>query len=68
LRSFEHLKVLSSVLVHIDRVGTKIADDLKIKPRTIYEIVAQGRIPFRKPSGIRILRFDLEEIMAWRRP
>lgn len=38
---------------------------LKIKPRTIYEMVAQNRIPYRKPPGSNILRFDLDEIIAW---
>ena len=37
---------------------------LNVKPRTIYEMVAQHRIPYRKPPGTNILRFDLEEIMA----
>jgi len=26
---------------------------------------AQNRIPYRKPPGTNILRFDLEEILAW---
>lgn len=43
----------------------ELAALLKVKPRTIYEMVAQGRIPFRKPPGTNILRFDLEEILAW---
>jgi predicted DNA-binding transcriptional regulator AlpA len=38
---------------------------LRVKPRTIYEMVAQVRIPYRKPPGSNILRFDLEEIVAW---
>ncbi len=42
-----------------------VAALLKVKPRTIYEMVAQGRIPYRKPRGSNILRFDLEEIIAW---
>ncbi|MCA1576972.1 MAG: helix-turn-helix domain-containing protein [Acidobacteria bacterium] len=37
---------------------------LKIKPRTVYEMVAQNRIPYRKPPGSNILRFDLDEIIA----
>jgi len=43
----------------------ELAELLKIKPRTIYEMVAQNRIPYRKPPGSNILRFDLEEILAW---
>jgi hypothetical protein len=30
-------------------------------------MVAQQRIPYRKPPGTNILRFDLDEIMAWTR-
>jgi excisionase family DNA binding protein len=43
----------------------EVAQLLNVKPRTIYEMVAQHRIPFRKPPGTNILRFDLEEIVAW---
>ena len=43
----------------------EVADWLKVKPRTIYEMVAQNRIPYRKPPGSNILRFDLDEIIAW---
>ena len=42
-----------------------VAALLNVKPRTIYEMVAQGRIPYRKPPGSNILRFDLEEIVEW---
>jgi len=43
----------------------EVAELLKVKPRTIYEMVAQNRIPYRKPPGSNILRFDLEEILEW---
>ncbi|HXQ33092.1 MAG TPA: helix-turn-helix domain-containing protein [Anaerolineales bacterium] len=43
----------------------ELAELLKIKPRTIYEMVAHNRIPYRKPPGSNILRFDLDEILAW---
>jgi excisionase family DNA binding protein len=43
----------------------ELAELLKVKPRTIYEMVAQNRIPYRKPPGSNILRFDLDEILAW---
>ena len=43
----------------------EVAALLKVKPRTIYEMVAQNRIPYRKPPGSNILRFDLDEIIAW---
>ena len=46
---------------------TEIAELLKVKPRTIYEMVAQNRIPYRKPPGSNMLRFDLEEILEWTR-
>ena len=42
-----------------------VAALLNVKPRSIYGMVAQGRIPYRKPPGSNILRFDLEEIVAW---
>ena len=42
-----------------------VAQLLNVKPRTIYEMVAQDRIPYRKPPGSSILRFDLDEIGAW---
>ena len=44
---------------------SELAAFLKVKPRTIYEMVAQNRIPYRKPPGSNILRFDLEEIIVW---
>jgi excisionase family DNA binding protein len=43
----------------------EVAEMLGVKPRTIYEMVAKERIPYRKPPGSSILRFDLEEIVAW---
>jgi excisionase family DNA binding protein len=45
----------------------EVAQLLNVKPRTIYEMVAQDRIPYRKPPGSNILRFDLEEILEWTR-
>jgi excisionase family DNA binding protein len=44
-----------------------VAQLLNVKPRTIYEMVAQDRIPYRKPRGSNILRFDLDEILEWTR-
>jgi excisionase family DNA binding protein len=43
----------------------ELAAFLRLKPRTIYEMVAQNRIPYLKPEGSNILRFDLSEILAW---
>ena len=44
---------------------SELAAMLKVKPRTIYEMVAQRRIPYRKLPGSNLLRFDLDEIIAW---
>ena len=43
----------------------EVGELLGVKPRTIYEMVATDRIPYRKPPGSSILRFDLDEILAW---
>lgn len=43
----------------------EVAEMRGVKPRTIYEMVAKERIPYRKPPGSSILRFDLEEILGW---
>lgn len=43
----------------------EVAELLGVKPRTIYEMVATERIPYRKPPGSSILRFDLDEVLAW---
>ncbi len=43
----------------------ELAALLKVKPRPIYEMVAQNRIPYRKPPGSNTLRFDLDEIITW---
>ena len=41
----------------------EVADLLRCKKRTIYDMVEQKRIPFRKVGG-RLL-FDLTEIIDW---
>lgn len=41
----------------------EVAELLRLKPRTIYEMVSQRRIPFRKAG--RILLFDCEEVIEW---
>jgi len=46
---------------------SEVAKLLKVKLRTIYDMFAQGRIPYRKPAGSNILRFDLDEIITWTR-
>ncbi|MCA1576350.1 MAG: helix-turn-helix domain-containing protein [Acidobacteria bacterium] len=44
----------------------EVAELLRIKTRTVYEMVSQGRIPYRK-AGDRTI-FLLDEIMEWTRP
>ena len=44
----------------------EVAELLRIKPRTVYEMVSQRRIPYRK-AGDRTI-FLLEEILEWTRP
>jgi excisionase family DNA binding protein len=43
-----------------------VAQLLNVKPRTIYEMVAQHRIPYRKPPGTNILRFDSKKSLSGR--
>ena len=44
-----------------------IAQRLRVSRRTVYAMVAQRRIPYLKPPGTNLLRFDPEEILAWER-
>lgn len=44
----------------------ELAELLRIKRRTVYEMVSQGRIPYRK-AGDRTI-FLLDEILEWTRP
>ncbi len=44
----------------------ELADMLRTKPRTIYDWVSQGRIPYRK-AGDRTI-FLLDEILYWTKP
>jgi excisionase family DNA binding protein len=44
----------------------ELAELLRIKPRTVYEMVSQERIPYRK-AGDRTI-FLLDEILEWTRP
>lgn len=41
----------------------EVAELVRLKPRTIYEMVAQNRIPYRKAG--RVLIFELSEILEW---
>ncbi|MEJ7713845.1 MAG: helix-turn-helix domain-containing protein [Pyrinomonadaceae bacterium] len=41
----------------------ELAEMLRKKPRTIYEMVAQERVPYRKVGGT--LLFDLDEVIEW---
>ena len=49
-------------LPHFLRVE-EVADLLRCKKRTIYDMVEQRRVPYRKVGG-RLL-FDLAEIIEW---
>ena len=44
----------------------ELAELLRIKTRTVYEMVSQERIPYRK-AGDRTI-FLLDEILEWTRP
>jgi len=44
----------------------ELSELLRIKTRTIYEMVSQGRIPYRKAGDSTI--FLLDEILEWTRP
>lgn len=44
----------------------EVAELLRLKPRTIYEMVSERRIPFRK-AGDRTI-FLLDEILKWTKP
>jgi len=44
----------------------ELSELLRIKTRMIYEMVSQGRIPYRK-AGDRTI-FLLDEILEWTRP
>ena len=44
----------------------ELAELLRIKTRTVYEMVSQQRIPYRK-AGYRTI-FLLDEILEWTRP
>lgn len=44
----------------------EVAELLRISPRTVYDLVSQRRIPYRK-AGDRTI-FDLDEILEWTRP
>jgi excisionase family DNA binding protein len=44
----------------------ELAELLRLKTRTIYDMVSQGRIPYRK-AGDRTI-FLLDEILEWTKP
>jgi len=44
----------------------ELAELLRIKRRTVYEMVSQGRIPYRKVGDRTI--FLLDEILEWTQP
>jgi excisionase family DNA binding protein len=53
--------IKSESLLTVDDVAKR----LRIEVRTVYAMVAQRRIPFRKPPGTNLLRFDPEEYLEW---
>lgn len=44
----------------------EVAELLKVKPRTVYAWVSDGRIPYERKGGL--LRFRLDAIVAWHEP
>jgi excisionase family DNA binding protein len=44
----------------------EVAELLRISARTVYDLVSQRRIPYRK-AGDRTI-FDLDEILEWTKP
>jgi excisionase family DNA binding protein len=44
----------------------ELAEMLRLKTRTIYDMVSEGRIPYRK-AGDRTI-FLLDEILEWTKP
>jgi excisionase family DNA binding protein len=44
----------------------ELAEMLRLKTRTVYDMVSQGRIPYRK-AGDRTI-FLLDEILEWTKP
>ena len=44
----------------------EVAEMLRVKPRTIYDMVSERRIPYRK-AGDRTI-FLLDEILDWTKP
>lgn len=60
--SFEEKLSSLSVLPRFLRVD-EVANLLRCKKRTIYDMVEQERIPYRKVGG-RLL-FDVDEVIEW---
>ncbi len=53
--------VKSSPLLTVEDVAQR----LRVSTRTVYAMVAQKRIPYLKPPGTNLLRFDPEEYFKW---
>lgn len=43
----------------------EVAELLRKEPRTIYNMVSKGTIPYHKPKGTNTLLFDYDELMNW---
>jgi len=60
-------KASEAGLIHPRFLDVKeLAEMLRLKTRTIYDMVSEGRIPYRK-AGDRTI-FLLEEILDWTKP
>jgi excisionase family DNA binding protein len=60
-----HANVASIIRTNSLLTVRDIANRLGVEVRTVYAMVAQKRIPFRKPPGTNLLRFDPEEYLDW---
>ncbi len=62
-----HLEVINEDKKRPKFLNVKeLAEMLRLKTRTIYDMVSQGRIPYRK-AGDRTI-FLLDEILEWTKP
>ncbi len=45
----------------------EVAQLIRRQPRTIYEMVEKGLIPFSRPPGTRSITFEKQRILEWMR-
>jgi len=43
----------------------QLSEKLSVSVSTIYDWVSQGRVPYYKMAGGRLVRFNLQEIDSW---